>query len=185
MTEATITCPECKSEIPLSESLAAPLIAATRRQFEQQIAQKDEDIAKREQGLREKEKQVTDARRTLDEQVADQVAAQLKAERTHSRQETLSARRRWRGSVEFRDSRFPKVRTCLSTALDFHLGGARSRRKRWLYFLSVDACYAGRYRIDIKRSRCLDNKIDCREMHYSSQLNLEICSPISAYVAFD
>ena len=37
MTEPTITCPSCKSEIKLTESLAAPLIAATRKQFEQQL----------------------------------------------------------------------------------------------------------------------------------------------------
>ncbi|GIK23625.1 MAG: hypothetical protein BroJett005_30390 [Ignavibacteriota bacterium] len=81
MTEPTITCPSCKTEIRLTESLAAPLIAATRQQFERQIAQKDEEIAKREQGVRDKEKQVEEAKRTLEEQVADQVAAQLKAER--------------------------------------------------------------------------------------------------------
>lgn len=81
MTEPTITCPNCKTEIRLTESLAAPLIEATRQQFERQLAQKDEDIAKREQGIRDKEKQIAEAKRTLDEQVADQVAAQLKAER--------------------------------------------------------------------------------------------------------
>ena len=81
MTEPTITCPNCKTEIKLNESLAAPLIAATRKQFEQQLAQKDSDIAQREQSMRDKEKQLNDARRKLDDQVADQVAAQLKAER--------------------------------------------------------------------------------------------------------
>lgn len=81
MTEPTITCPNCKTEIRLTESLAAPLLAATRQQFEQQLAQKDDDIARREQGMREKEKQIAETRRTLDEQIADQVAAQLKAER--------------------------------------------------------------------------------------------------------
>jgi hypothetical protein len=81
MTEPTITCPNCKTEIRLTESLAAPLIAATRQQFERQLAQKDEDIAKREQGIRDQEKQIAEAKRTLDDQVADQVAAQLKTER--------------------------------------------------------------------------------------------------------
>lgn len=76
MTEPTIICPNCKTVIRLTESLAAPLIAATRQQYEQQLTQKDEAIAKREQGLREKEKQVAEAKRTLDEQVADQVATQ-------------------------------------------------------------------------------------------------------------
>ena len=81
MTEPTITCPHCKTEIKLTESLAAPLIASTRRQFEAQIAQKDSDIAQRETAMRDKEKALTDAKRDLDDQVADQVASQLKTER--------------------------------------------------------------------------------------------------------
>ncbi|SCY20150.1 DUF2130 domain-containing protein [Nitrosospira sp. Nsp13] len=81
MTEPTITCPHCKTEIRLTESLAAPLIAATRKQFEQQLSRKDDEIARREQGIREKEKEVTEARRTLDIQIADRVAAQLNTER--------------------------------------------------------------------------------------------------------
>lgn len=82
MTEPTITCPNCKTEIRLTESLAAPLIAATRKQFEQQLSQKDADIEKREQDIRAKEKQVADAQRAVDDQVADKLAAQLKEERT-------------------------------------------------------------------------------------------------------
>ena len=54
MTEPTITCPHCKTEIRLTESLAAPLLAATRQQFEQQLSQKDEEIAKREKSIRDK-----------------------------------------------------------------------------------------------------------------------------------
>lgn len=41
MAEPTITCPNCKIEIRLTESLAAPLIAATRKQFEDQLLEKD------------------------------------------------------------------------------------------------------------------------------------------------
>ena len=81
MTEPTITCPNCKTEIRLTESLAAPLIAATRQQFEKQLSQKDAEIAQREQGVRDKEKQIAEAKRTLDDQVVDQVNAQLKTER--------------------------------------------------------------------------------------------------------
>ena len=81
MTEPTITCPNCKTEIKLTESLAAPLLASTRLQFEKQLAQKDSDIALRESAMREKEKTLTDAKRDLDQQVADQVAGQLKTER--------------------------------------------------------------------------------------------------------
>jgi hypothetical protein len=82
MNEPTITCPSCKTEIKLTESLAAPLIAATRKQFEQQLAQKDSDIAQREQAMRDKEKQLVEDKCKLEEQVADQVAEQLKKDRT-------------------------------------------------------------------------------------------------------
>jgi len=81
MTEPTIICPNCKTKIKLTESLAAPLIEATRKQFELQLAQKDSDIAEREQAMREKEKQLAEAKSKLDEQIADQVAEQLKKDR--------------------------------------------------------------------------------------------------------
>jgi len=43
MTKPTITCPNRKAETRLTESLVAPLVAATRKQW----SQKDEEIAKR------------------------------------------------------------------------------------------------------------------------------------------
>lgn len=73
MSEPTIICPKCGTEIKLTESLAAPLIASTRLQFEKQLAQKDSDIAQREQAMRDKEKALTDAKRDLDEQVRPSV----------------------------------------------------------------------------------------------------------------
>ena len=82
MTEPTITCPNCKTEIKLTESLAAPLIEATRAKFEQQLAQKDSEIAKREETMIAKEKQLAEEKHKLQEQVELQVADQLKAERT-------------------------------------------------------------------------------------------------------
>jgi len=81
MTEPTIVCPKCNNEIRLTESLAAPLIAATRQQFEQRLAEKDGEMARREQGVREKERDLLEAKRALSQQVDDQVAAQLQLER--------------------------------------------------------------------------------------------------------
>jgi hypothetical protein len=81
MTEPTITCSNCKTEIKLTESLAAPLIESTRRQFEQRLAQKDNEIIQREQTIRDKEKQLSEDKRKLEEQIANQVAEQLKTER--------------------------------------------------------------------------------------------------------
>ena len=47
MNEPIITCPNCKTEIRLTESLAAPLIEATRRQSEERIAAKDAEVTER------------------------------------------------------------------------------------------------------------------------------------------
>jgi hypothetical protein len=75
MTEPIISCPKCKAEIKLTESLAAPLIESTRREFEKQLAQKD--VAKRETLLRDREEALSKAKETID----DQVAEKLKQER--------------------------------------------------------------------------------------------------------
>lgn len=82
MTEPTITCPQCQTEIRLTESLAAPMLAATRRQFQQQLAQKDAAIAQREAGLRTQEERLAAAQRALDTQVAEQVEQKLGAARS-------------------------------------------------------------------------------------------------------
>lgn len=81
MTEPTITCPNCRTEIKLTESLAAPLIQATRKQFEEKLQQKDTEVAEREAALRLKESAIADAKRQFEQQVADQVATKLQQER--------------------------------------------------------------------------------------------------------
>jgi hypothetical protein len=77
MSEPTITCPNCKTEIKLNESLAAPLIAATRQQYEQRMAQKDVDIAKREDAIKEQQEVLRQEKDAID----DQVSAKVKIER--------------------------------------------------------------------------------------------------------
>lgn len=77
MSEPTIICPNCKTEIKLTESLAAPLIDSTRREYEKRLAQKDADVAKRDAVLREREEALSKAQQTID----DQVAEKLKLER--------------------------------------------------------------------------------------------------------
>ncbi len=73
MTEPTITCPSCKKEIKLTESLAAPLLEATKREFEQRLAQKEAESAKRETGIREREAALSKEKEALDEQVAEKL----------------------------------------------------------------------------------------------------------------
>ncbi len=82
MAEPTITCPNCKTEIKLTESLAAPLLASTRLAFEKQIAQKDSDMAARETAVRATEKALADAKRDMDVKVAETVASTLNSERS-------------------------------------------------------------------------------------------------------
>src|SRR5215212_3834050 len=77
MNEPTIVCPSCNTEIKLNESLAAPLLETTRREFEKRLAQKDAEIAKRETSLRDREEAICKAQQTMD----DQVAERLKLER--------------------------------------------------------------------------------------------------------
>ncbi len=73
MSEPTIVCPSCKTEIKLTESLAAPLIESTRRDYEKRLAQKDADTAKREAEIRVREEALTKATEQLDDQVAEKV----------------------------------------------------------------------------------------------------------------
>jgi hypothetical protein len=73
MSEPTVMCPQCGSEIKLTESLAAPLLASVRREYEQRLTQKDVDIAKREQLIKEREATLQKTKDSLDEQVAQKV----------------------------------------------------------------------------------------------------------------
>ncbi|MGB4068562.1 MAG: DUF2130 domain-containing protein [Nitrospira sp.] len=76
MSEPTITCPNCKTEIKLTESLAAPLIESTRRDYEKRLALKDTDIARKEESLREREEAVSKAKQAIDDQVAEKLTAE-------------------------------------------------------------------------------------------------------------
>ena len=77
MNEPIIICPNCKTEIKLTESLAAPLIDSTRKEYEKRIAQKDADVAQREAAVRQQQADLAKAQESIDEQVA----AKLKPER--------------------------------------------------------------------------------------------------------
>jgi len=75
MTEPTITCPSCSTEIKLTESLAAPLIRATREEYEAKIARKDAELSKRETELKAQFEAVEQARQSIDEQVLEKLKA--------------------------------------------------------------------------------------------------------------
>jgi len=65
MTEPTVLCPKCKKEIKLTESLAAPLIESTRREYEQRMTQHDADLKEREDAIRKQQFEVAKARESI------------------------------------------------------------------------------------------------------------------------
>jgi hypothetical protein len=73
MSEPTIICPKCKNEIKLNESLAAPLIESTKRDYEARLVQKDTDIASQQKALQEREDSLSKAKESLDTQVAEKM----------------------------------------------------------------------------------------------------------------
>ena len=73
MAEPTVVCPQCKTEIKLTESLAAPLLESIRRDYEQRLTQKDADMARREKALHEREAGLQKQKETMDEQVAQKM----------------------------------------------------------------------------------------------------------------
>ncbi len=82
MTETLILCPNCKTKFPLTESLAAPLVESTRRQYEQKLAEKEGDVSKREAVLAKDR-----------EEFDEKIAARLKSEReTIAAEESKKAR---------------------------------------------------------------------------------------------
>ena len=73
MAEPTVVCPQCKTEIKLTESLAAPLLESIRRDYEQRLTQKDADMAKREKALHERAAGLQKQKESMDEQVAQKM----------------------------------------------------------------------------------------------------------------
>src|SRR5919106_5031107 len=69
MAEPTVVCPKCKTEIKLTESLAAPLLESVRHDYEQRLSQKDADISMREKFLSERAETLEKAKAHLDQQV--------------------------------------------------------------------------------------------------------------------
>ncbi|HEX8524972.1 MAG TPA: DUF2130 domain-containing protein [Tepidisphaeraceae bacterium] len=75
--EPTITCPNCQTDIKLTDTLAAPLLESKKREFDQRLAQHNADVQKREQAMKLREEQLLREKQSVDAAVAEK----LKAER--------------------------------------------------------------------------------------------------------
>ena len=84
MNEPTITCPHCKAEVRFTESLAAPLIRATRKK----IAEKEAEVARRESAIHAQRAELARAVEAIEQQVI----TRLKTEREKIAAEEAKAR---------------------------------------------------------------------------------------------
>ena len=80
MTEANITCPKCGELIPVTASLAAPIVDAARREFEKKAAAKDAEFAERELAIKAKVSSMEESQKDFDRRLADSVAASMAVE---------------------------------------------------------------------------------------------------------
>jgi hypothetical protein len=121
MSEPKIICPKCSTEIKLTESLAAPLIADARKSFEQQLVSKEATFTKRETALRQAQDDLAKARETVD----DEVAKKLKTERTSIvESEARNARLALADELERRDRHLAEMQKNL-TAINVKLAEAQ------------------------------------------------------------
>jgi len=112
MTGPQIVCPNCRTEIRLTEQLAAPLIAETRRKFDQQLAAKEADFSRRESVLKKAQDELAQARATVDEQVL----AKLKSERAQIAQaEAARARQAVADEIGNRDRQLAELHDSILT----------------------------------------------------------------------
>jgi hypothetical protein len=73
--EVLITCPACHTEFPLTSTLAEPLIAATRAEFGQRLAAKDQQLAEQAEAIGEAREALATEREQLEATLHERVAA--------------------------------------------------------------------------------------------------------------
>ena len=73
MTDPRITCPHCHTEIKLTESLAAPLIAETRASYEQKLKSQQDELAAREQEVLKRQTEVAHAQANVETMLAERL----------------------------------------------------------------------------------------------------------------
>ena len=79
MTDPRITCPECKADIRLTESLAAPLVAQTRAAYEAKLKEQQQQLASREADLHKRQGEIAHAQAHLEETLAERLAKERKS----------------------------------------------------------------------------------------------------------
>jgi hypothetical protein len=111
MNEPQIVCPNCSHEIKLTESLAAPLIEATRKHFRDQLASKEPEFAKKEEGLRRQQEEIARAREGIEEQIT----LRIKSERIQiAAAEAKRAREAAAAEIQNKSNELEEIRQILA-----------------------------------------------------------------------
>ncbi|MDX2336514.1 DUF2130 domain-containing protein [Brevundimonas vesicularis] len=112
MNEPTITCPSCKSDIKLTESLAGPLVEQTRRQFVEQLNEKDRLVEKVQADIAAEKKRVELERQAIEATVA---ARMDDARKQIATDEAERAKRIVAADIEERDRKFAELQQMLAS----------------------------------------------------------------------
>ena len=112
MNEPTITCPSCKSDIKLTESLAGPLVEQTRRQFVEQLNEKDRLVEKVQADIAAEKKRVELERQAIEATVA---ARMDDARKPIATDEAERAKRIVAADIEERDRKFAELQQMLAS----------------------------------------------------------------------
>ena len=76
MNEPTITCPNCKTEIKLTNVLAAPLVLEIKARYEHELAEKEIEFARCKSALSEQRAELTKASESIEQQVTARLTAE-------------------------------------------------------------------------------------------------------------
>jgi hypothetical protein len=70
MHDPHVVCPKCSHQILLTESIAAPLLEAERRGFQEKLAARDAEFARKTDELRQQQADLAKAKESLDDEVS-------------------------------------------------------------------------------------------------------------------
>ncbi|MCA6121217.1 DUF2130 domain-containing protein [Bradyrhizobium sp. WSM 1704] len=76
--EPRIICPRCSHQIALTESIAAPLLEAQRRGFQEKLVAREAEFARKADELRQQQDELAKARESLDERINQRLEVERK-----------------------------------------------------------------------------------------------------------
>lgn len=112
MTEPTIRCPSCSTDIKLTESLAGPLVEQTRKAFAEQLAAKDQLVAKAQAEAAATKQSVDRERLELETNLAKRVD---EARKQIAADEAERAKRHMAADLEGKDQALAELTALLKT----------------------------------------------------------------------